>query len=133
MTGVATGSRGGETGLTLAAQAAVLGVVLLAGSTVVGFDALDVDASAGPDLGLGPILRIVDLLLAGLAVLDEVLLAGGAAALLAGAGAAGLALLRRERVVVVSVSGGDPIRLPAADPGRAAERVRALLAREASA
>ncbi len=101
-------SRGLELGL--------VGVVLLVGGTFVNLDSLvsgaDISSGAAGQIGVGGIVGMLQGVLDLLALLDEVMLVGGALFLLAALAFAGGYLYTRHPTLVVEVAGGQDIHLP---------------------
>ncbi|WP_255151494.1 hypothetical protein [Halorarius halobius] len=112
--------------LSSALQALVVGVVLVAFGVVAPVDGLTTDVTAPGGTGLEGTLAVVRQLLALVRLLDDALLLGGTAGVLVGLALVGYYAAAREPVVVVGVSGAEPVRLPA--DGGSVARVRAFLA-----
>jgi hypothetical protein len=112
--------------LWLALQWAVLGVALVAAWAVVPFEGLVRPVSAPAGTGFEGLFALVNDLVGLFALLDEAFLLGGAAAL--GWGAVRLAeyALDRGRFLELTVTGADPIRLPAPADDTAVARLREL-------
>jgi hypothetical protein len=125
---VSVETTGGRWPLALAAQAGLLGVVGVSGGLVLP-DRLVERPSVEPASGLGldGLFETMATILGLVALLDEALLAVGVLGVLAAAALLAWALVSRDRLVVVGVSGGDPIELASTDPGADRDRVARLL------
>jgi len=125
--GVQFTSGGDSRPLDIAARAAALGFLLLVTGFVVPADALSASVDLPPDTPLSETLGTALVILDLVALLDDIMLAGGALALLV----ALAAFLRHrytvERFVVVEVSGEDDLRLSPPEDD-AVDSVHSLLA-----
>lgn len=130
VTGVSVGSSGHTPAAVRAGGWGLLGAVLVGAGLVVDLDGLVRPVEAPAALGLGGFLEFVSVLSRTLGLVDEGLLALGAAGLLGAAFHAVWFLASRQRRLVVEVAGDDPITLPvdAADAGATA-RVRSAIER----
>lgn len=124
--GVARGTTSDAWALTVAVQALALGAVLAVGGSAVSLDGLAGSVEAPSDTGMDGVFATVDWLLTLLSLLDDALLVGGALVLAGGLALLGWWVRTRERVLVVSVSGDDDVRLSLPDDD-ALDRVRRLL------
>jgi hypothetical protein len=88
---------------------------LVAAGQVVSLDEMvgGIDVGTGGEMGLGGFIGLMQSLLNLLALLDELLVAAGAIALLVGALFLGAYAWSREELLVVEVAGDDDIELPA--------------------
>lgn len=115
--GVARTTRGSVEYLRQAVKALLVGAVLVAAGRVVSLDdmvgGIDLGSTGGAGMGLGGFLAMMQTLLDVLAVLDEILTAAGALALLLGSALLGAYALTREDLLVVEVAGDDDVELPA--------------------
>lgn len=87
-------------------------IVLLAAGSVIdlGDVVQPVDAPSG--MGLGGFLGLIDVLIAALGLVDEVLILLGLGALLAALGSLVWYLRGRDRVIEIEVAGAEPVRIP---------------------
>lgn len=117
VTGVKRATRGTASYLTPAVKALIVGAVLVAAGQVVSLDDLvgGIELSTTGGMGLGGFLGLMQSLLGILAMLDEIMTAVGALALLFGAGLLGIYAWSRADLLVIEVAGDDDIELPAAD------------------
>ncbi|MFB6172004.1 MAG: hypothetical protein ABEJ23_05675 [Haloarculaceae archaeon] len=116
--------RGDGRPLTIAIQAALLGVVAAGAGVVLPDRLIDPPAvTPPPGLGLDGVFATLFTVLRLVSWLDEALLALGAGGLVVAAVAAAWYAVSRERRVVIHVSGDDDVALPDADR----EAVGALL------
>lgn len=130
VTGVSVGSPGHTPSLVRAVGWGLLGAVLIGAGLVVDLGGLVRPVEAPAALGLGEFLEFVSLLSRALGLVDEALLALGAAGLLGAVVHAVRFLASRERRLVVEVAGDDPITLPVdADDAGATARVRSAIER----
>jgi hypothetical protein len=116
--GVSVGTDGQMPLLLQAGQAGALGAVLLVAGLFVSFDGLvgDVDLSTGGELGIGGILGMVRTMMDVLGMLDDLMRAAGAIALLTAVALAGAYRWTRERYLRIEVAGEErDIRLPVPD------------------
>lgn len=123
VTGVTVETSGATGWLRRAARAGAWGVGLLVASALASFDG----ALSAPRGDVMDALAFLRVLFAALALLDDALRVAGAVLLLAAVAFLGRYLRSRERAVVVAVSGGDDVRLPAADADGAAAALRDAL------
>lgn len=113
-------------------KALVAGVVLVAAGQMVSLDSLVAGvslsgvSSAGA-MGLGGMLGLLQGMLRLMAQLDDLMTLFGGLALAVAAVVLGVYLWSRERLLVVSVAGGDDVELPAPDDDAVLERVRAAI------
>lgn len=131
--GARVGTDGNRRYLRWALRPLLLGALLLAaGSQLsVGDPLSGVDTSGGGAAGTGGIVSTVAGITSLLSMLDELMLAVGAVCMLLVALLLGVYLLGRERLLVVSVAGGDDVELPVeGDRTGTASRLEAALARD---
>jgi hypothetical protein len=123
---------GGDAGwLQRGLEALLVGAVLVVAGWSVDFEGMFGDVSlagANQVSGLGGVLGLIEGVLAVLAVLDDLMLAGGAIALLVTVATFGVYLRTRETTLRVEVAGDDDLRVPV-DPWPEGEDVREQLRR----
>jgi hypothetical protein len=114
VSGVEQTTRGSVGFLATAVKAFVVGAILVAAGQVVSLDEMvgGIDVGTGGEMGLGGFIGLMQSLLNLLALLDELLVAAGAIALLVGALFLGAYAWSREELLVVEVAGDDDIELP---------------------
>lgn len=100
--------------LALAARPALWGVALVVAGLLLPADDLLSTPSVPAGTGLGGVVSTVESIFGLLALLDDLLLAAGALALLVALGALALSRVRRRRELVIEVAGDHDVRLPAA-------------------
>ena len=106
--------------LAQAVKAIVVGIALLAAGYTVSLDSMVEGISlesggAASAVGIGGMLGLLQTMLGLLAQLDELMRVFGGLALAFGVVVLAVYLWSRERLLVVSVAGGDDIELPAPD------------------
>lgn len=83
---------------------------------------------AASRIGIGGLMSMLGAVVALVNLLDDLLRAAGAFALLVGVGAVGVYLWTRRRYLVIDVAGDETMRMPAPEnTERAVERIRAAL------
>jgi len=119
--GVERTARGTVAYLFHAVRALLVGGVLLAAGQLVSLDdmvgGVDLGTTGGAGMGLGSFLSMMQTLLDVLAMLDEIMTAGGAVALLLATLLLGAYAWSREDLLVVEVAGDDDLELPADEDG----------------
>lgn len=127
VTGVAVSTGGDRTYGLQSLRFGVYAAVLLAGSYLVNFEAVDaVDVPA--ETGAQQIVQMAATTTALLSVVDDILRAAGVVVLLVGLGFAALYGYSRDRCLAIEVDGGDALRLPLVpSERRAADRLSAAL------
>ncbi|WP_254272574.1 hypothetical protein [Haloarcula marina] len=123
---------GGETAfLEQGAKAGVAGVALLGASQFVNLDGLAAGVSMGGGAtgaaGLGQMMGLLQTMLGLMARLDDIMLLFGGLALAFAVVPLGVYLWSRERLLVVSVAGGEDIELPAPGDDAVVDDLRAAL------
>lgn len=115
--GVERTTRGTFSYLSHAVKALIVGFVLLAAGRVVSLDEMvgGIELTTTGGMGLGGFLSLMQSLLGVLAMLDEIMTATGALALLLGAVLLGVYAWTREDLLVVEVAGDDDLELPATE------------------
>ena len=118
--------------LEQAVKAIVVGVALVVAGMTVSLDSLvsDVSLDSGGTssaVGLGGMMGLLQTMLDFMTRLDDLMRIFGALALVFGAVVLGVYLWSRERLLVVSVAGGDDIELAAPDDESITERLEAAL------
>ena len=120
--------------LMQAVKAIVVGLVLLAAGLTISLDSmvsgisLDIGGGAAAGaMGLGRMMGLLQGLLTLLAQLDDIMRIFGVLALAFGLVVLGVYVWSREQLLVVSVAGGDDIKLTAPDEEGIVERVRAAV------
>lgn len=141
VTGVRAGTHGNADQLRRAAVAGAGGLGALALGLLLDLDSLvpngAVDLAGGSAAGIGGALETIETLLRIVALLDDLLVAAGLLALLAGVVLAGVYWTRREPELTITVAGDDDVQLSWADdadshgdadgPEAAAHRLRRAL------
>lgn len=115
VTGVRAGTRGNADQLRRAGVAGAGGLGALALGLLVDLDSLvpngGVDLAGGSAAGIGGALETIETLLRIVALLDDLLVAAGLVALLAGLGLAGVYWTRRKPELTIAVAGDDDVQL----------------------
>lgn len=114
--GVERAARGSAQFLFHAVKALLVGAVLLAAGLTVSLDDMvgGIELTTTGGMGLGGFLGLMQSLLSVLAMLDDIMTAAGALALLLGAALLGMYARTRRNLLVVEVAGDDDLELPAA-------------------
>lgn len=115
VTGLIEDERGERRFLMFAAQAGILGAVLLAAGFLIPIESMIGDVSFGEGagrLGIGGFIGVIEGLIGLLRSLDTILLVLGALCLLGAAGAMGWYLQTRDRMLVIERAGNDPLTIP---------------------
>ena len=118
--------------LQQAVKALLVGAVLVVAGLTVSLDglvsgvSLDAGGAAGT-VGLGGMLGVLQSLLGLLARLDDLMVLFGGLALAFGVVVLAVYVWSRERVLVVTVAGGDDVELPAPEDERVLEQVQSAL------
>lgn len=125
VTGVGVETAGRTDLLRRAVRPTGWGLLLLVAGSLVSFDALLAPVETPAGTGLGGVAGTIGALQATLAALDDVLVAAGGILVAAGLALSALYFRSRARELVVSISGGRDLRLPAGDVDPATvDRVR---------
>lgn len=131
--GVAAGARSSDGYLLRGVQWGLVGALLLVGGFVVDLGGMVADVGAVDDpaadrIGLGGLGSLLDAVLALVRSLDEMLLLGGALALVAGLAMAGFWYWDRDRTLVIEVAGDEDLHVPKpAEAGAAVDRLAAAV------
>lgn len=131
VTGVELQSGGSPQHLERALKAGILGFLLIAGGATVSLDGMlagSVDSAAASQTGVGDIIGFLGVLATILALVDDILLVAGLLSIAVAALATTLYLRSRDTNVIVTVAGGDNVRLTGDDVTEASlEQLRRAL------
>jgi hypothetical protein len=113
--GVGPTTVGNESVLAPALKGTIIGGFLLAGGQFVSLDSLvgGIDLTGTAQVGLGGMLGLMQQLLGGLALLDELMTMAGAGAIILAMLLFGVYMLSRSRVIEITVEGGENVTMPA--------------------
>lgn len=114
------------------AKAAILGVALIAVGYAFNFDEFSESLSfesggAASAVGVGGMLEMVQTLIDGVAILDEVLLGGGVVALAFGTIVFGIYIRTRTRQLTIGVAGADDVTFPAPEDESVLARLQSAI------